>query len=70
MQRLFKKRIHLAIIEKKGGFYLMKKLNDEVLKLLAKFAYSSAEKEARSACMFIGYQPKMPQKVIDLKTRK
>ena len=41
----------------------MKKLNDVALKLLAKAAYANAEKEANSACLFIGYQPKMPQKV-------
>ena len=43
----------------------MKKLNDVALKLLA-----NAEKEANSACLFIGYQPKMPQKVKELKERK
>lgn len=48
----------------------MKKLNDVALKLLAKAAYANAEKEANSACLFIGYQPKMPQKVKELKERK
>ena len=48
----------------------MKKLNDAVLKLLAKTAYLNAEKEVQSACLFIGYQPKMPQKVKELKKRK
>lgn len=33
----------------------MKKLNDVALKLLAKAAYANAEKEANSACLFIGY---------------
>ena len=47
----------------------MKKLNDVALKLLAKAAYANAEKEANSACLFIGYQPKMPQKVKELKER-
>ena len=47
-----------------------KKLNDVALKLLAKAAYANAEKEANSACLFIGYQPKMPQKVKELKERK
>ena len=45
-------------------------LNDVALKLLAKAAYANAEKEANSACLFIGYQPKMPQKVKELKERK
>jgi len=35
----------------------VKKLNDVALKLLAKAAYANAEKEANSACLFIGYQP-------------
>lgn len=48
----------------------MKKLNDAVLKLLAKTACLNAEKEVQSACMFIAYQPKMPQKIKDLKTKK
>lgn len=38
----------------------MKKLNDVALRLLAKAAYVNAKKEADSACLFIGYQPKMP----------
>lgn len=45
-------------------------INDVALKLLAKAAYANAEKEANSACLFIGYQPKMPQKVKELKERK
>ncbi len=48
----------------------MKKLNDVALKLLAKAAYANAEKVANSAGLFIGYQPKMPQKVKELKERK
>ncbi len=48
----------------------MKKFNDVALELLAKTVYASAAKEARSACLFIGYQPKMPQKVKDLKMGK
>ena len=48
----------------------MKKQHDVALKLLAKAAYANAEKEANSACLFIGYQPKMPQKVKELKERK
>ena len=60
---------------KKVKFYKMlvdrKRKNKEVaLKLLAKAAYANAEKEANSACLFIGYQPKMPQKVKELKERK
>ncbi len=48
----------------------MRKLNDTVLKLLTKTALASAKKEANSACMCLGYQPKMPEKVKGLKKRK
>ena len=49
----------------------MKNFNDVALKLLAKAAYANAEKEAKfSVPRFIGYQPKMPQKVKELKERK
>ena len=64
------KSIGLILEEKIRRFSSMKKLNDVALKLLAKAAYANAEKEANSACLFIGYQPKMPQKVKELKERK
>lgn len=41
----------------------MKKLNKMALEVLAKTAFSNAKKEANSACICIGYQPKMPEKV-------
>ncbi|MDE6531699.1 MAG: cyclic lactone autoinducer peptide [Lachnospiraceae bacterium] len=47
----------------------MKKLDDVVLKLVTKTAFASAKKEANSACMCLGYQPKMPEKVRKLKTK-
>lgn len=47
----------------------MKKLSDVALKLLAKTAYSNAEKEVNSACMLVAYQPKMPDKVKELKIK-
>ncbi len=46
----------------------MKNLNDVVLKLLAKTAY--AKKEANSACLCLNYQPKMPEKVRKLKSKR
>ncbi len=48
----------------------MKKLNDVVLKLLAKTAYANAKKEANSACLCLNYQPKMPEKVRKLKSKR
>lgn len=58
------------IKEFKEVFADMKKLNDTVLKLLAKTAYASAKKEANSACLCLNYQPKMPEKVRELKARR
>ena len=36
----------------------------------AEAALASAKKEVHSTCVFLGYQPKMPQKVRELKTKK
>lgn len=48
----------------------MKKLNKTAIHLISKMAYANAKKEADSACIFIGYQPRMPEKVKDLKRKK
>ncbi len=48
----------------------MKKITDVVLKVVAGTALNNAKKEAESACIFIGYQPKMPTKVHELKRKK
>lgn len=48
----------------------MKKSNDVVLKLLTKTALANAKKEANSACMCLGYQPKMSEKVKELKRKR
>lgn len=48
----------------------MKKSNNITLNLLKRAAFFNAKKEAQSACMFIGYQPKMPEKVRNLKENK
>lgn len=47
----------------------MKKLNDVALRLLAKAAYVNAKKEADSACLFIGYQPKYRSKCLRGKSK-
>lgn len=39
------------------------------MSLLAKAALANAKKEADSACIAIGYQPAMPKKVKELKTK-
>lgn len=37
------------------------------MKLLSKAVLANARKEANSACIFMGYQPKMPEKIKKLK---
>lgn len=48
----------------------MKKFKENVCKAVAGTVLSSVKKEVDSACMFIGYQPKMPAKVNKLISRK
>lgn len=48
----------------------MKKIMDVAFKVMAGVVLNSAKKEADSACMFIGYQPKMPTQVCELKSNK
>lgn len=48
----------------------MKNVNNMMLKLLAETVLINAKKEANSACMCLGYQPKMPEKVKELITKK
>ncbi len=49
---------------------MREKMKDVVLKAVTRAALNSARKEADSACMFIGYQPKMPVGVRKLKRKK
>lgn len=39
------------------------KIEKVILKLVAKEVYSTAEKEANSACMFFAYQPRIPKQL-------
>lgn len=48
----------------------MKKINDVALNVLKKAAFTNAKREAQTACMFIGYQPKMSEKIKKLKGTK
>lgn len=48
----------------------MSKMKKVLLSLAAKSAYSTAKNEADSACFCFAYQPKMPQKVKDLKKKR
>lgn len=42
-------------------------MEKKVLTVVSKLAMSSARKTANSACVFLGYQPKLPQSVNKLK---
>lgn len=50
--------------------YFMKKITDIAFGMIARMALDNARKEVNSACIFIGYQPKMPEKVHELKREK
>ena len=52
---------------KKGGKFM--KVKEIGMKLLSKAVWANVKKEANSACIFMGYQPKMPEKVRNLKTK-
>lgn len=45
------------------------KVKEIGMKLLSKAVLENAKKETDSACVFMGYQPKMPEKVKKLKTK-
>lgn len=55
---------------KKREVFCMKKFSNAVLKAVAGIAFNNAKKETESTCTFIGYQPKMPEKVYALKNKK
>ncbi len=46
---------------------MRKEMKEIPLKLISKIALKTAEKEANSACFFIGYQPKAPETVKKLR---
>lgn len=48
----------------------MGKTKQKALRLISKAALANARKEANSACLFFGYQPKMPKKLNRLKKDK
>ncbi len=45
------------------------KVKEIGMKLLSKAALLNAKKEVDSVCVFMGYQPKMPEKVKKLNTK-
>ncbi|WFR59866.1 cyclic lactone autoinducer peptide [Anaerocolumna sp. AGMB13025] len=42
-------------------------MENKVLTVVSKLAMGTAKKTANSACVFLGYQPKLPQSVNKLK---
>ncbi len=48
---------------KREGIVSMKKLKNVVLKIVSDMALANAKKEANSTCIFLGYQPKVPEKL-------
>ncbi|WP_312433440.1 cyclic lactone autoinducer peptide [Lacrimispora sp.] len=46
---------------------MKKNFKETALTLLSKAALSTSKKEANSACICIGYQPKMPESVAKFK---
>lgn len=45
----------------------MKNGKEKILKVVANMAYAVSKKEADSACKWLYYQPKLPEKVMELK---
>lgn len=45
----------------------MKQIENKVFEMVSKVALRTAKKQANSACMFLGYQPKAPDKINVLK---
>lgn len=45
------------------------KIREMGMKMLSKAILSNAKNEANSTCVFIGYQPKMPEKVKKLRQK-
>lgn len=46
---------------------MKKQIEEKVLKMVSKVAYSSAKESANTACVFVGYQSKLPQSVSKLR---
>jgi AgrD protein len=46
---------------------MKKEMEKKVLTVVSKLAMNSAKKAANSACVFLGYQPRLPQSVNNLK---
>lgn len=46
---------------------MKKQMEQKVLSMVSKVAMGTAKKTANSACMFFGYQPKLPESVSKLR---
>lgn len=52
------------------GLIMKKNVELKSLEILAKLAFSTAAKEANSACFLFGYQPKVPAALKEKKEKK
>lgn len=55
---------------RKGNHRMKKKMKEEALRVISKIALQTAKEEVNSACMYLGYQPKMPEDALKLKRNK
>lgn len=46
---------------------MKKKIEEKALKIISRMALGTARKEVNSACMFLGYQPKIPESALKLR---
>ena len=53
-----------------GGLIMKSQLEKKVLETVSKIAMGNARKTANSACVFFGYQAKLPESVKSLKKIK
>lgn len=49
---------------------MKKKMKEEALRVISKIALQTAKEEVNSACMYLGYQPKVPEDALKLRRNK
>lgn len=64
-----RKNVNISVPKKlmERGMILMQKSNKLLGKAIAKLAYASAKKSANSTCQYFFGQPKLPEKVKELR---
>lgn len=46
---------------------MKKKFEEKALRIVSRMALETAKKEVNSACMYLGYQPKIPESALKLR---